>query len=89
MMRHVRCAFDALMTYALRTAWGQQGVNFTAYQEFKKAMLKFQPQFAEKGELPSYQTLVLGLVSGAMGPCSNAPIDTSQSTWLSFPLPST
>ena len=57
---------------------GTQGVNFTAYQEFKKAMLKFQPQFAEKGELPSYQTLVLGLVSGAMGPCSNAPIDTSE-----------
>lgn len=60
---------------ALRQATNQ-GVNFTAYQEFKKAALNFQPEFKASGELPSYQTLVLGLVSGAMGPCSNAPIDT-------------
>lgn len=38
--------------------------------------MDFQPDYAAKGELPSYQTMVLGLVSGAMGPFSNAPIDT-------------
>jgi len=27
-------------------------------------------------ELPSYQHMVIGLISGAMGPFSNAPIDT-------------
>lgn len=59
---------------ALRQATNQ-GVNFTAYQYFKKWATQFQPQYADTG-LPSYQTLVLGLVSGAMGPFSNAPIDT-------------
>ena len=49
------------------------GVNFTAYQQFKKLALDYQPQFKE---LPSYQTMLIGLVSGAMGPFSNAPIDT-------------
>ena len=52
------------------------GVNFTAYQQFKKWALEYQPAFQESGQLPSYQTMVLGLVSGAMGPFSNAPIDT-------------
>jgi solute carrier family 25 citrate transporter 1 len=59
---------------ALRQATNQ-GVNFTAYQYFKKWASEFQPQYAESG-LPSYQTMVLGLISGAMGPFSNAPIDT-------------
>jgi hypothetical protein len=45
-------------------------------QEFKKLALNLQPALKEAGELPSYQTLVIGLVSGAMGPFSNAPIDT-------------
>ena len=27
-------------------------------------------------ELPSYQHMLIGLISGAMGPFSNAPIDT-------------
>lgn len=57
---------------ALRQATNQ-GVNFTAYQQFKKWALDAQSQFSE---LPSYQTMVLGLISGAMGPFSNAPIDT-------------
>lgn len=50
-----------------------QAVNFTAYTYMKAYMQKIQPEY---NELPSYQTLVLGLVSGAMGPLSNAPIDT-------------
>jgi solute carrier family 25 citrate transporter 1 len=58
---------------ALRQATNQ-GVNFTAYQEFKRMATKYQPEYG--GELPSWQTMILGLVSGAMGPFSNAPIDT-------------
>ncbi|BEI80672.1 hypothetical protein CcaverHIS002_0112010 [Cutaneotrichosporon cavernicola] len=60
---------------ALRQATNQ-GVNFTAYQYFKKWAMEFQPEYSAKGELPSYQTMVIGLISGAMGPFSNAPIDT-------------
>jgi len=60
---------------ALRQATNQ-GVNFTAYQQFKKWAIQYQPRFAESGQLPSWQTMVIGLVSGAMGPFSNAPIDT-------------
>jgi len=52
-----------------------QAVNFTAYTQLKEALQKYQPKYAEK-ELPSYQTMVIGLISGAMGPFSNAPIDT-------------
>ena len=52
-----------------------QAVNFTAYTEFKQFLQDWQPEYHNK-ELPSYQTMVIGLVSGAMGPLSNAPIDT-------------
>jgi solute carrier family 25 citrate transporter 1 len=38
--------------------------------------MDYQPVYAEKGDLPSWQTMIMGLVSGAMGPFSNAPIDT-------------
>ena len=52
-----------------------QAVNFTAYTEFKQFLQNLQPKYREQ-ELPSYQTMVIGLFSGAMGPLSNAPIDT-------------
>lgn len=55
-------------------------------QEFKKLAVKLQPDLKVPGELPSYQTLVLGLVSGAMGPFSNAPIDTIKTCVLSLSL---
>jgi hypothetical protein len=45
-------------------------------QEFKKLASLLEGRLQVEGELPSYQTLVIGLVSGAMGPFSNAPIDT-------------
>src|SRR5690606_21586372 len=57
---------------ALRQATNQ-GVNFTAYSEMKAVAARLQPQYED---LPSYQHMLLGLVSGAMGPLSNAPIDT-------------
>jgi uncharacterized membrane protein len=40
-----------------------QAANFTAYQEFKKMAQEYQ----NLSELPSYQHLILGGVSGAMG----------------------
>ena len=52
-----------------------QAVNFTAYTELKSFLQSVQSKYQE-AELPSYQTMVIGLVSGAMGPLSNAPIDT-------------
>ena len=52
-----------------------QAVNFTAYTELKQLLQNLQPRYNNK-ELPSYQTMVIGLISGAMGPLSNAPIDT-------------
>jgi len=52
-----------------------QAVNFTAYTEFKALLQKWQPQYADS-PIPSYQTTLIGLISGAMGPLSNAPIDT-------------
>ncbi|KAI5123802.1 hypothetical protein M0805_009097 [Coniferiporia weirii] len=57
---------------ALRQATNQ-GANFTAYQELKKFAQSKQPELTE---LPSWQTMFIGLISGAMGPFSNAPIDT-------------
>ena len=52
-----------------------QAVNFSAYTQLKALLQKWQPEYAEK-EIPSRQTMVIGLISGAMGPLSNAPIDT-------------
>lgn len=52
-----------------------QAVNFTAYSYFKEYLYRFQPEYVGVN-LPSWQTTLIGLVSGAMGPLSNAPIDT-------------
>lgn len=67
--------FSALWKGVSLTALRQstnQAVNFTAYQWLKEKLLKYQ----ELDSLPSYQHLIAGGVSGAMGPISNAPIDT-------------
>ncbi|SJK98230.1 probable succinate-fumarate transporter (mitochondrial) [Armillaria ostoyae] len=57
---------------ALRQATNQ-GANFTVYQEVKKALQRYQPDLPD---LPSWQHMFIGLISGAAGPMSNAPIDT-------------
>jgi len=67
-----RTLYRGVSLTALRQATNQ-AVNFTAYTYFKQAAHKYQPHLEE---LPSYQHMVLGLISGAMGPLSNAPIDT-------------
>lgn len=56
---------------ALRQATNQ-AVNFTGYQYLKNWLLESQNLDA----LPSYQHLLAGGFSGALGPLSNAPIDT-------------
>jgi len=68
----VMALYRGVSLTALRQATNQ-GANFTAYQEIKKLAHKLQPELTE---LPSYQHMVIGLISGAMGPFSNAPIDT-------------
>jgi solute carrier family 25 citrate transporter 1 len=69
--------FGALYRGVSLTALRQgtnQAANFTAYTELKKKLVEWQPQY--NGELPSSQTMLIGLISGAVGPFSNAPIDT-------------
>ena len=67
--------FGALYRGVSLTALRQgsnQAVNFTAYSEFRAALQNYHGTT----DLPSYETMLIGLVSGAMGPLSNAPIDT-------------
>ncbi|BDD55321.1 Mitochondrial succinate-fumarate transporter [Monascus purpureus] len=52
-----------------------QAANFTAYSQLKAALQRLQPEY-NNSQLPAYQTTVIGLISGAVGPFSNAPIDT-------------
>lgn len=69
-----RTLYRGVALTALRQATNQ-AANFTAYTELKALCQRLQPKYHE-AELPSYQTLVLGLISGAVGPFTNAPIDT-------------
>lgn len=50
-----------------------QGVNFTVYSTLKTKLQEMQPEYQQ---LPSWQTSIIGLISGALGPLSNAPLDT-------------
>lgn len=49
-----------------------QGANFTVYSKLKE----FLQNYHNTDILPSWETSVIGLVSGAIGPFSNAPLDT-------------
>ncbi|KAI9742654.1 MAG: hypothetical protein M1818_003795 [Claussenomyces sp. TS43310] len=70
----VGALYRGISLTALRQG-SNQAVNFTAYTEFKELLQKWQPQYKDS-PIPSYQTTIIGLISGAMGPLSNAPIDT-------------
>jgi solute carrier family 25 (mitochondrial citrate transporter), member 1 len=67
--------FEKRKLYVNEGTGSNQAVNFTAYTKFKEILQQWQPQYAGSA-IPSYQTTIIGLVSGAMGPLSNAPIDT-------------
>ncbi|CAK4030325.1 Succinate fumarate mitochondrial transporter [Lecanosticta acicola] len=51
-----------------------QAANFTAYTELKDMLQKNSKD--PSAPLPSYMTMGIGLISGAVGPFCNAPIDT-------------
>lgn len=70
--------FSALYRGVSLTALRQgtnQAANFTAYTLLKEQLQKRQPEYMSSN-LPAYQTTVIGLISGAVGPFTNAPIDT-------------
>lgn len=60
--------------------YGCYPANFTVYQFLKTKLQDYQSSSlnAEAGSsnLPGWQTAAIGLVSGACGPFTNAPIDT-------------
>jgi solute carrier family 25 (mitochondrial citrate transporter), member 1 len=73
--------FGALYRGVALTAARQgsnQAVNFTVYHAITDYMARRQhrPTDGAVSPLPGWQTAVIGLISGAMGPMSNAPIDT-------------
>lgn len=49
-----------------------QAANFTAYSELRSQLQKYHGS----NDLPGYETSMIGLISGAVGPFTNAPIDT-------------
>ena len=57
--------YQGVALTALRQATNQ-AVNFTVYQEMKKTMKRLQ-ETKEGQELPTYQHLLMGGISGAMG----------------------
>lgn len=57
-----------LKTHSLRAT----SANFTAYSQLRAWLQDYQGTV----DLPGWQTSFIGLISGAMGPFSNAPIDT-------------
>lgn len=60
-----------------------QAVNFWVYSQLKASLQNLQSTYG--GELPSWQTMGIGLLSGAMGPLSNAPIDTIKTRLQKMP----
>lgn len=58
-----------------------QAANFTAYTELRSQLQKYHGST----DVPSYQTSLIGLISGAMGPFSNAPIDTIKTRLQKMP----
>ncbi|KAG5913285.1 hypothetical protein E4U53_004921 [Claviceps sorghi] len=59
-----------------------QAVNFSVYGQLRQALLP-----PDRAALPGWQTTLIGLVSGAMGPLSNAPIDTIKTRLQRTPAP--
>jgi solute carrier family 25 citrate transporter 1 len=58
-----------------------QAANFTAYSELRAALQKYHGS----NDLPSYETSLIGLMSGAVGPFTNAPIDTIKTRLQKMP----
>jgi solute carrier family 25 citrate transporter 1 len=58
-----------------------QAANFTAYSELRAALQKYHGS----NDVPSYETSLIGLVSGAVGPFTNTPIDTIKTRLQKMP----
>lgn len=67
----ISALYKGVTLTALRQSTNQ-AVNFTVYRKMKDALLNYQ----NLDVLPSWQHLIAGGLSGAMGPMANAPIDT-------------
>jgi solute carrier family 25 (mitochondrial citrate transporter), member 1 len=55
--------------------------NFTAYSYLRTQLAVYH----QSSDIPSWQTSIIGLISGAMGPFSNAPIDTIKTRLQKMP----
>jgi solute carrier family 25 citrate transporter 1 len=78
--------FGALYRGVSLTALRQgtnQAANFTAYTELKDYVQKSNAD--PTAQLPGWQTSIIGLISGAVGPFSNAPIDTIKTRLQKMP----
>lgn len=53
-----------------------QGANFTVYSKLKEYLQDYHTKNGNGGLVPSWQTSCIGLISGAIGPFTNAPLDT-------------
>jgi solute carrier family 25 citrate transporter 1 len=58
-----------------------QAANFSAYSELRSRLQAYHGTT----DLPSWQTSIIGLLSGAVGPFSNAPIDTIKTRLQKMP----
>ena len=70
----VSALYRGVLLTALRQG-SNQAVNFSAYAQLKE-WLRQRQDLAEGALLPGWQTTGIGLVAGALGPLSNAPVDT-------------
>lgn len=66
-----RTLYRGVSLTAARQA-SNQGVNFTVYLKLKERLQEYH----QVDVLASWETSLIGLVSGALGPLSNAPLDT-------------
>ena len=65
---------------------GDLAANFTAYTELKRMLFAYQPQYEGK-DLPSWQTGIIGLISGACGPFTNGEFLLDSFFFDSFSAP--
>ncbi|CUS23742.1 LAQU0S11e03246g1_1 [Lachancea quebecensis] len=66
-----RALYRGVSLTAARQATNQ-GANFTVYSTLKSRLQEYH----NTDMLPSWETSLIGLISGAVGPFSNAPLDT-------------
>ncbi|SCV03445.1 LAME_0H10484g1_1 [Lachancea meyersii CBS 8951] len=66
-----RALYRGVSLTAARQA-SNQGANFTVYSTLKRRLQRYH----NTEMLPSWETSLIGLISGAVGPFTNAPLDT-------------